>query len=109
MTRITRRLALATVLVLALAIPAASAATPSSSAGATASCQLQVFSWWTGGGEAAGLDAKLINIWKPQHADITFKNERSRAAPAATRRRCSHSGWPRTTRPTRSRATPARS
>ena len=25
-------------------------------------CQLQVFSWWTGGGEAAGL-AKLIHIW----------------------------------------------
>jgi glucose/mannose transport system substrate-binding protein len=37
-------------------------------------CQLQVFSWWTGGGEAAGL-AKLITIWNNDNADCPFKNE----------------------------------
>jgi glucose/mannose transport system substrate-binding protein len=38
------------------------------------SCQLEVFSWWTGGGEAAGL-AKLIDIWNGDHSDCPFKNE----------------------------------
>ena len=39
-----------------------------------ADCELSVFSWWTGGGEAAGLD-KLIKIWNKQHSDCPFKNE----------------------------------
>ena len=35
--------------------------------------QLEVFSWWTGGGEAAGLDA-MIAIWKATYPDIEFVN-----------------------------------
>ncbi len=38
------------------------------------SCELAVFSWWTGGGEAAGLD-KLIKIWNKDNPDCPFKNE----------------------------------
>lgn len=38
------------------------------------SCELSVFSWWTGGGEAAGLD-KLIKIWNEDNSDCQFKNE----------------------------------
>lgn len=37
-------------------------------------CKLSVFSWWTGGGEAAGLDA-LIKIWNKDNADCPFVNE----------------------------------
>jgi glucose/mannose transport system substrate-binding protein len=36
--------------------------------------QLAVFSWWTGGGEAHGLQ-KLIKIWNRQHPEAKFKNE----------------------------------
>jgi glucose/mannose transport system substrate-binding protein len=36
--------------------------------------QLEVFSWWTGGGEAHGLQA-LIKIWNKQHPNAPFKNE----------------------------------
>jgi glucose/mannose transport system substrate-binding protein len=36
--------------------------------------QLAVFSWWTGGGEAAGLQ-KLIKIWNREHPTVKFKNE----------------------------------
>ncbi len=36
--------------------------------------QLEVFSWWTGGGEAHGLQA-LIKIWNQQHKSVPFKNE----------------------------------
>lgn len=35
--------------------------------------QLEVFSWWTGGGEAAGLDA-MIAIWKTMYPDTEFVN-----------------------------------
>jgi glucose/mannose transport system substrate-binding protein len=35
--------------------------------------QLEVFSWWTGGGEAAGLDA-MIAIWNEKYPDIEFVN-----------------------------------
>ena len=38
------------------------------------SCELSVFSWWTGGGEAAGLD-KLIKIWNKANPTCQFKNE----------------------------------
>ena len=34
----------------------------------------QVFSWWTGGGEAAGL-TKLIAIWNKTNTSCQFKNE----------------------------------
>jgi len=59
-------------LVIALmALPASGIASRTS---ASASCQLQVFSWWTGGGEAAGL-SKLINIWNRNNPKCQFKNE----------------------------------
>jgi glucose/mannose transport system substrate-binding protein len=35
--------------------------------------QVEVFSWWTGGGEAAGLDA-MIEIFDADYADIEFIN-----------------------------------
>lgn len=72
--RIPRR----TVLVAALVGAAVALALPASSLGTQAkgsqACQLQVFSWWTGGGEAAGLD-KLIKIWNKTNSDCPFKNE----------------------------------
>jgi glucose/mannose transport system substrate-binding protein len=40
---------------------------------ATADTQLEVFSWWTGGGEAAGLDA-MIAIWNTENPGIEFIN-----------------------------------
>jgi glucose/mannose transport system substrate-binding protein len=39
----------------------------------TAASQLEVFSWWTGGGEAHGLDA-LIKIWNKAHPNMKVKN-----------------------------------
>ena len=45
-----------------------------SSTKAAGNCELSVFSWWTGGGEAAGLDA-LIKIWNKDNADCPFVNE----------------------------------
>jgi glucose/mannose transport system substrate-binding protein len=35
--------------------------------------QVEVFSWWTGGGEAAGLDA-MIKVFNAQYPDIEFVN-----------------------------------
>src|SRR5215211_4372345 len=75
--RVTRatagRAALLTAFALLL-VPAAGNARPAAIGGGQASCQLQVFSWWTGGGEAAGL-AKLITIWNQNNASCKFKNE----------------------------------
>jgi glucose/mannose transport system substrate-binding protein len=71
MRNTTRRLGVFAVLVLALALPAAGSAAPSK---AKASCELSVFSWWTGGGEAAGL-TKLQAIWDKAHPSCKFKNE----------------------------------
>jgi glucose/mannose transport system substrate-binding protein len=65
------KLAVLAVLALTLAIPAAAGAKPATTA---AGCQLSVFSWWTGGGEAAGL-TKLQAIWDKQNANCKFKNE----------------------------------
>ena len=39
----------------------------------TGEAQLEVFSWWTGGGEEAGLNA-MIDIWKASYPDIEFIN-----------------------------------
>jgi glucose/mannose transport system substrate-binding protein len=58
-------------IVAALALPASGLGVQGTSSQA---CQLSVFSWWTGGGEAAGLD-RLINIWNRQNPDCKFKNE----------------------------------
>ena len=71
------RLALLGALVLLLVVPAAGYAGQSKKAApqsSQASCQLQVFSWWTGGGEAAGL-TKLIGIWNKSNPSCKFKNE----------------------------------
>src|ERR671915_1015393 len=40
---------------------------------AKAATEIEVFSWWTGGGEAAGLE-KMIEIWNQEHPDTQFKN-----------------------------------
>ena len=58
------------VLVVALAIPAAGVGGQSSTA---QSGELEVFSWWTGGGEAAGL-TKVIGIWNKENPSIKFIN-----------------------------------
>src|SRR6187455_355335 len=58
-----------------LLLPAGGFARTDVKAGPSAtSCQLQVFSWWTGGGEAAGL-TKLIAIWNHNNPTCKFKNE----------------------------------
>jgi glucose/mannose transport system substrate-binding protein len=54
----------------ALALPAAGYSGKSSAAQAG---ELEVFSWWTGGGEAAGL-TKVIAIWKKENPNIKFVN-----------------------------------
>lgn len=41
--------------------------------GGGGSGSVEVFSWWTGGGEAAGLEA-MIDIWNRDHPDIEFVN-----------------------------------
>jgi glucose/mannose transport system substrate-binding protein len=56
--------------VVALALPAAGYSGKSSAA---QSGELEVFSWWTGGGEAAGL-TKVIGIWKKENPSIKFVN-----------------------------------
>jgi glucose/mannose transport system substrate-binding protein len=68
------RLALLGALALVLVVPAAGYGRQTKQASTQASCQLQVFSWWTGGGEAAGL-AKLITIWNKSNPTCKFKNE----------------------------------
>jgi glucose/mannose transport system substrate-binding protein len=35
--------------------------------------QVEVFSWWTGGGEAAGLDA-MIGVFQHHYPDVRFVN-----------------------------------
>ena len=64
-------LAVAAVLLL---VPAASYGGKNKAEKTAATSQLQVFSWWTGGGEAHGLE-KLIAIWNKQHPGTPFKNE----------------------------------
>jgi glucose/mannose transport system substrate-binding protein len=56
---------------LVLALPASSLG--KSDAASTQKAQLEIFSWWTGGGEAHGLQA-LIKIWNKAHANMTVKN-----------------------------------
>jgi glucose/mannose transport system substrate-binding protein len=72
--RVSRR----TVLAAALVVAAVALVVPASGLGNQAvssqACQLSVFSWWTGGGEAAGLD-RLIKIWNKANPDCPFKNE----------------------------------
>jgi len=49
------------------------AAAGCSGGGATASGEVEVFSWWTGGGEAAGLEA-MIKVFEAEYPDATFVN-----------------------------------
>jgi glucose/mannose transport system substrate-binding protein len=58
---------------LLLALPASGYGKSDASASAKKS-QLEVFSWWTGGGEFHGLQA-LIKIWNKNHPNTPFKNE----------------------------------
>ena len=104
------RFALLGALALVLVVPAASfggqakKAAPQSSA---AACQLPVFSWWTGGGEAAGLE-KLIEIWNKANPNCKFKNEAVAGGAGIEREgRARSSGSRPASRPTRSRGTPA--
>jgi len=57
--------------------PAAEAPAPEEPAKAeeasTEKSQVEVFSWWTGGGEAAGLEA-MIEVFKAEYPDIEFIN-----------------------------------
>jgi glucose/mannose transport system substrate-binding protein len=53
--------------------PAATSAPEPTAAPQTGGQQVEVFSWWTGGGEAAGLEA-MIAIFNTQHPDIEFVN-----------------------------------
>src|SRR5574341_1448005 len=62
----------AMLLIVVLALAACQTAAPATTeeAGAT---QVEVFSWWTGGGEAAGLDA-MIQVFNTEYPDIEFVN-----------------------------------
>jgi len=68
------RAAICCLALVALALPVSASSGTAARSSAKASCQLSVFSWWTGGGEAAGL-AKLITIWNKQNKNCQFKNE----------------------------------
>ena len=58
----------------ALAVVPATSVAKSQKAASPQSSELSVFSWWTGGGEAHGLEA-LIKIWNKNHPEAPFKNE----------------------------------
>jgi glucose/mannose transport system substrate-binding protein len=69
-------IALALVVIASMLLTACAQATSApaaTEAPAAGKQQLEVFSWWTGGGEAAGLDA-MIKIWKTKYPDIEFVN-----------------------------------
>jgi glucose/mannose transport system substrate-binding protein len=68
------RAVVAALVIAVLVVPAVATSKTSRPAAKAASCQLSVFSWWTGGGEAAGL-TKLIGIWNHTNASCPFKNE----------------------------------
>jgi glucose/mannose transport system substrate-binding protein len=56
-----------------LMVACGGAATEAPTGGEEAMNQVEVFSWWTGGGEAAGLDAMIV-VFKAQNPDIEFVN-----------------------------------
>src|SRR6266536_2433699 len=43
------------------------------SSGTSSASKVEVFSWWTGGGEAKGLEA-MVADFKKKHPEITFEN-----------------------------------
>ena len=57
-----------------LLVPAAGNAGPASSSDAQATCRLSVFSWWTGGGEAAGPPEADQDL-EAANPNCKFKNE----------------------------------
>ncbi|HEU0303572.1 MAG TPA: extracellular solute-binding protein, partial [Gaiellaceae bacterium] len=74
LSRIPRGTAVVAALVgaaVALAVPSAGLGSPATSGQA---CKLSVFSWWLGGGEAAGLD-RLIKMWNKANPNCPVKNE----------------------------------
>lgn len=56
-----------------LLLAACGAATPTASTGAGATGEVEVFSWWTAGGEADGL-AALQKVFEEKYPDLTFVN-----------------------------------
>jgi len=64
------KVALLGLVAVALVVPAAG----QSKSESAKACQLEIFSWWTGGGEAAGL-TKLVNIWDKANPSCKVKNE----------------------------------
>jgi glucose/mannose transport system substrate-binding protein len=58
----------------ALAVVPATSVAKSQKAASPQANELSVFSWWTGGGEAHGLEA-LIKIWNKNHPEAPFKTE----------------------------------
>lgn len=67
------RLGRATLLAAVVTLAALVVAVPAGAVKSGSSNELEVFSWWTGGGEAAGL-TKVIAIWKKENPGIAFKN-----------------------------------
>jgi glucose/mannose transport system substrate-binding protein len=61
-------------LTLALVLPATGLGKSTASKRSAKKCELQVFTWWTGGGEFAGLQG-LIKIWNKNNKKCKFKNE----------------------------------
>jgi glucose/mannose transport system substrate-binding protein len=61
-------------MVISFAISACAPAAPAAEAPATEAGKVQVFSWWTGGGEAAGLEA-MIKVFNAKYPNIEFVNE----------------------------------
>jgi len=55
------------------AVEAPAAEAPAAEAPAAMTDEVEVFSWWTGGGEAAGLDAMIV-IFQEKYPNITFNN-----------------------------------
>jgi glucose/mannose transport system substrate-binding protein len=73
-----KKLLLALWLVLAVALTSCTTAAPATTepteaAGGDLEDQVEIFSWWTGGGEAAGLDA-MIAVFNEQYPDVEFVN-----------------------------------
>ncbi len=56
-----------------LAACAPATPTPQAAAPTAATSEVEVFSWWTGGGEAAGLEA-MMKVFDAQYPNITFIN-----------------------------------
>ena len=55
------------------AVPAEDTAVPADAPEPAGSTQVEVFSWWVGGGEAAGLTA-MTKVFAEQYPDIEFVN-----------------------------------